>query len=74
MIDGAGGGHHDVRRHVVGGVERPHVGHGHARHGGGRPEHVPSQRVARPQAGGQDVVDQVGRLVGVHQDLLEDDL
>ena len=67
-------GHRD--HHVPGPVvvleEPPHVGDGDVAHALGRPEGVTAQGMIREQRPEAPLDDQVARLVGVHQDLVED--
>ena len=74
MVHGPGGGDDHVGRPVVLAEEPAHVirRHGHDAVLGA--QHIPTERVAREESGREPVVDEVGGLVAVHQDHLEDHL
>ena len=74
VVDRAGGGHDDVRRHVAGVVEAAQrVGPG-AADDLGAADDGPPERVIAEDGLAQDVEDLVLRVVLVHGDLLEHDL
>ena len=74
MVEIAGGGDHHVARQVVRVEEGPDRRHGHLTDDFGLAQDLAPERVAREHGGGEELLDDVGRLVAVHEDLFEDHL
>ena len=74
VVEPPGRGHHDVGRPVVVPEEGRDLVTAHGRDGVLFAQHLSTQWVAGEQRLGEDFVDEVGRLVAVHQDLFEDHL